>query len=75
MDGKDLADERNCFLRVGRSSENILPELKTVLPNADFVIESYVDPTEPLRDEGPFGDHTGLGSAKCEFTKPASAPV
>ena len=22
-------------------------------------IEGYVDPTEPLRDEGPFGDHTG----------------
>ena len=27
--------------------------------NADFVIEGYVDPKEPLRDEGPFGDHTG----------------
>jgi 4-hydroxy-3-polyprenylbenzoate decarboxylase len=27
--------------------------------NADFVIEGYVDPTEPLRMEGPFGDHTG----------------
>lgn len=27
--------------------------------NADFVIEGYVDPTEPLRLEGPFGDHTG----------------
>ena len=39
--------------------EDILPELKTVLPNADFVIEGYVDPREPLRDEGPFGDHTG----------------
>jgi UbiD family decarboxylase len=33
--------------------------LKTVLPHADFVIEGYVDPREPLRDEGPFGDHTG----------------
>jgi len=50
------------------SLENILPELKTVLPNvrfrcasarqADFVIEGYVDPREPLRDEGPFGGHT-----------------
>jgi hypothetical protein len=50
------------------SLENIFPELKTVLPNADFVIEGYVDPpshgygvtspTEPLRDEGPFGGHT-----------------
>jgi 4-hydroxy-3-polyprenylbenzoate decarboxylase len=27
--------------------------------NSDFVIEGYVDPAEPLRDEGPFGDHTG----------------
>ena len=36
-----------------------MPELKTVLPNADFVIEGYVDSAEPLRDEGPFGDHTG----------------
>jgi 4-hydroxy-3-polyprenylbenzoate decarboxylase len=27
--------------------------------NADFVIEGYVDPREPLRMEGPFGDHTG----------------
>src|SRR5882672_9900398 len=30
--------------------------------NADFIIEGYVDPTEPLRDEGPFGDHTGYYS-------------
>ncbi len=30
--------------------------------NADFVIEGYVDPTEPLREEGPFGDHTGYYS-------------
>ncbi|HWH68914.1 MAG TPA: menaquinone biosynthesis decarboxylase [Candidatus Sulfotelmatobacter sp.] len=28
--------------------------------NADFVIEGYVDPKEPLRQEGPFGDHTGF---------------
>jgi 4-hydroxy-3-polyprenylbenzoate decarboxylase len=27
---------------------------------SDFVIEGYVDPSEPLRDEGPFGDHTGF---------------
>ena len=27
--------------------------------NSDFVIEGYIDPTEPLRDKGPFGDHTG----------------
>jgi 4-hydroxy-3-polyprenylbenzoate decarboxylase len=30
--------------------------------NADFVIEGYVDPGEPLREEGPFGDHTGFYS-------------
>ena len=27
---------------------------------ADFVIESYVDPREPLCDEDPFGDHTAI---------------
>jgi 4-hydroxy-3-polyprenylbenzoate decarboxylase len=30
--------------------------------NADIVLEGYVDPTEPLREEGPFGDHTGYYS-------------
>ena len=30
--------------------------------NADVVIEGYVDPREPLRMEGPFGDHTGYYS-------------
>jgi 4-hydroxy-3-polyprenylbenzoate decarboxylase len=37
--------------------------------NADFVIEGYVDPTEPLREEGPFGDHTGY------YTLPELYPV
>lgn len=37
--------------------------------NADFVIEGYVDPLEPLRDEGPFGDHTGF------YTLPEPYPV
>src|SRR5476651_116464 len=37
--------------------------------NADFVIECYVDPTEPLREEGPFGDHTGY------YTLPEPYPV
>jgi 4-hydroxy-3-polyprenylbenzoate decarboxylase len=27
---------------------------------SDFVIEGYVDPEEALREEGPFGDHTGF---------------
>ena len=37
--------------------------------NADFVIEGYMDPTEPLREEGPFGDHTGY------YTLPEPYPV
>jgi 4-hydroxy-3-polyprenylbenzoate decarboxylase len=37
--------------------------------NADFVIEGYVDPIEPLRMEGPFGDHTGY------YTLPEPYPV
>jgi len=37
--------------------------------NADFVIEGYVDPSEPLREEGPFGDHTGY------YTLPEPYPV
>ena len=30
--------------------------------DCDFVLEGYVDPTEPLTVEGPFGDHTGFYS-------------
>jgi 4-hydroxy-3-polyprenylbenzoate decarboxylase len=30
--------------------------------NSDFVLEGYIDPKEPLREEGPFGDHTGFYS-------------
>ncbi len=37
--------------------------------NADFVIEGYIDPQEPLRMEGPFGDHTGY------YTLPEPYPV
>jgi 4-hydroxy-3-polyprenylbenzoate decarboxylase len=37
--------------------------------NADFVLEGYVDPKEPLREEGPFGDHTGY------YTLPELYPV
>ena len=37
--------------------------------NADVVIEGYVDPREPLRQEGPFGDHTGY------YTLPQPYPV
>ncbi len=37
--------------------------------NADIVIEGYLDPPEPLRDVGPFGDHTGY------YTLPEPYPV
>ncbi|ATL48311.1 menaquinone biosynthesis decarboxylase [Chitinophaga caeni] len=37
------------------------PELE-VPADADFVIEGYVDPADPLIWEGPFGDHTGYYS-------------
>jgi 4-hydroxy-3-polyprenylbenzoate decarboxylase len=37
--------------------------------NADVVLEGYVDPKEPLRMEGPFGDHTGY------YTLPEPYPV
>jgi 4-hydroxy-3-polyprenylbenzoate decarboxylase len=37
--------------------------------NADVVIEGFVDPKEPLREEGPFGDHTGY------YTLPQPYPV
>jgi 4-hydroxy-3-polyprenylbenzoate decarboxylase len=35
--------------------------------NSDIVIEGYVDPTEPLRAEGPFGDHTGFYSLADDY--------
>ena len=35
--------------------------------DADFVLEGYVDPAEPLRREGPFGDHTGYYSLADDF--------
>ena len=37
--------------------------------NADFVLEGFIDPREPLRQEGPFGDHTGF------YTLPERYPV
>ncbi|MEI6884632.1 MAG: menaquinone biosynthesis decarboxylase [Bacteroidota bacterium] len=37
--------------------------------DADFVIEGYVDPTEELILEGPFGDHTGFYSLAGMFPR------
>ncbi len=35
--------------------------------SADFIIEGYIDPAEPLLTEGPFGDHTGFYSLADQF--------
>ena len=41
-------------------SSSARPSTSTSPAHSDFVIEGYIDPTEPLRPEGPFGDHTGF---------------
>lgn len=35
--------------------------------NAEIVIEGYIDPSEPLVREGPFGDHTGYYSLAGDY--------
>lgn len=35
--------------------------------SSDIVIEGYIDPAEPLRREGPFGDHTGFYSLADDY--------
>lgn len=35
--------------------------------SADFVLEGYVDVDQPLRREGPFGDHTGYYSLADDY--------
>jgi len=35
--------------------------------SAEIVLEGYIDPTEPLVTEGPFGDHTGFYSLADQF--------
>jgi 4-hydroxy-3-polyprenylbenzoate decarboxylase len=37
--------------------------------HAEIVIEGYVDPQEPLVDEGPFGDHTGFYTPVDKYPK------
>ncbi|MCF8032880.1 MAG: menaquinone biosynthesis decarboxylase [Desulfarculaceae bacterium] len=34
---------------------------------AEVILEGYVDPAEPLRTEGPFGDHTGYYSLADDY--------
>ena len=35
--------------------------------NAEFILEGYVDVNEDLKEEGPFGDHTGYYSLKDNY--------
>jgi 4-hydroxy-3-polyprenylbenzoate decarboxylase len=37
--------------------------------DADLVLEGYVDPSEPMVDEGPFGDHTGYYTPRDKFPR------
>ena len=70
-----LPDGLDEFLMAGylrrQSMEMVKCETSDLMvpANADFVIEGYIDPVEPLREEGPFGDHTGF------YTLPAPYPV
>jgi 4-hydroxy-3-polyprenylbenzoate decarboxylase len=70
-----LPDGLDEFLLAGYLRKKSIPLIKCetndleVPANADFVIEGYVDPAEPLREEGPFGDHTGY------YTLPEPYPV
>jgi len=68
-----LPDGMDEFLLAGYLRKKSL-ELVKCLTNdlevpaeADFVIEGYVDPKEPLRTEGPFGDHTGYYSLADKY--------
>jgi 4-hydroxy-3-polyprenylbenzoate decarboxylase len=60
-----LPDGLDEFMLAGYLRRKSVPLVKCetneleVPADADFVLEGYVDPKEPLRDEGPFGDHTG----------------
>jgi 4-hydroxy-3-polyprenylbenzoate decarboxylase len=63
-----LPDGLDEFLLAGYLRKKSVELVKCVTNNlevpadADFVIEGFVDPKEPLRTEGPFGDHTGYYS-------------
>ncbi|HWL52465.1 MAG TPA: UbiD family decarboxylase [Chthoniobacteraceae bacterium] len=70
-----LPDGLDEFLLAGYLRRQSIPLIKCetndlmVPADADIVIEGYVDPAEPLRSEGPFGDHTGY------YTLPEPYPV
>ncbi len=63
----------NEFLLAGYLRKKSLPLVRSInseilVPaDAEFILEGYVDPNEPLRKEGPFGDHTGYYSLADEY--------
>ncbi len=53
--------QRNLEVVKATTSELMVPA------QAEVVLEGYVDPAEPLRIEGPFGDHTGYYSLADQY--------
>ncbi|MFQ5703524.1 MAG: menaquinone biosynthesis decarboxylase [Gemmatimonadales bacterium] len=49
-----------------RLARALTSDLK-VPAEAELVVEGYIDPSEPLVTEGPFGDHTGFYSLADEY--------
>jgi len=68
-----LPDQIDEFLFAGFLRKKGLELVKAVTvdvevpASSDIVIEGYVDPSEPLRREGPFGDHTGFYSLADDY--------
>ena len=68
-----LPDQIDELLFTGFLRRKSLPIVKAVTvdvevpADSDIVIEGYIDPAEPLRREGPFGDHTGFYSLADEY--------
>jgi 4-hydroxy-3-polyprenylbenzoate decarboxylase len=68
-----LPDQIDEFLFAGFLRKKPLELVKAVTVDlevpatADIVIEGYIDPSEPLRKEGPFGDHTGFYSLADDY--------
>ncbi|HEY7165345.1 MAG TPA: menaquinone biosynthesis decarboxylase [Candidatus Binatia bacterium] len=68
-----LPDQIDELLFTGFLRKKSLPVVKAmtvdveVPASSDIVIEGYIDPAEPLRREGPFGDHTGFYSLADDY--------
>jgi len=68
-----LPDQIDEFLFAGFVRKKSVELVKAVTvnvevpANSDIVIEGYIDPSEPLRKEGPFGDHTGFYSLADDY--------